>query len=291
MGRSFIKMHGLGNDFVILDARDVPLVLDEAACRRLADRHRGIGCDQIVVLERPLPDSGPTLPSDSADVFLRLFNSDGSVVSTCGNATRCVAQLLFAAEGRSRVTLQTLGGLVRAERVAGGHVCVDQGVPRCAWEAIPLARDVDTLRVPLAAGSLQEPCCVNVGNTHAVFFVPNAEAVPLETLGPGLENNPLFPDRSNIEVVQILSPTQLRMRVWERGAGITQACGSGACAALVAAVRRGLTERAATVVLDGGDLAIAWREEDQHVFMEGEATLVFRGEVDDALLNGEPSGS
>jgi diaminopimelate epimerase len=265
----FTKMHGLGNDFVVIDARSRALGLSDEQKRRIADRRRGIGCDQLIVLER----------STRADVFMRIYNPDGSEAGACGNATRCIAGRLMAERGVERVVVETISGLLETSAAERGDIAVDMGEARTDWRDIPVAETCDTLHLPLALGSLSDPVGVNVGNPHAVFFVPDAAAIDLEQVGPQLEHAPLFPDRANIEFVQLLAPGLLRMRVWERGAGITQACGSGACATLVAAARRGLTGRKAEVVLDGGTLTIEWLA-NNHVLMTGGWTTSFQGEID-----------
>ncbi len=230
-------MHGFGNDFVIIDARRSAFVADAQKLQAIADRKRGIGCDQVIVLRQP--------KSPDAHVFMEISNADGSIVKACGNATRCVARLLFGELKRKECVIETLAGLLPVYEEASGLIAVDFGKPLTAWNEIPLAREVDTLHVPLSLGMLSDPCCVSMGNPHAVFFVKDTEAMPLHELGPQLEHNPLFPERCNIEAAQVFAPDKIRMRVWERGAGITEACGSGACATLVAAVRRGLSARAA----------------------------------------------
>ena len=272
---AFLKMHGLGNDFVVLDARREPVAVDAAAARALADRHTGIGCDTLILIE---PSQEPT-----AHAFMRIVNADGSEAEACGNAARCVARLLGEETGRRRVRLQTVAGLLDAELLADGAVAVDMGPARTDWRDIPLARPTDTLAADIGAGPLAGPVCTNIGNPHATFFVADAEAVDLAALGPGLETDKLFPERANIGVATVASPDRIRLRVWERGVGITLACGSGACAALVAAHRRGLTGREAAVLLDGGGLAISWRD-DGHVIMTGPATLAFEGSFDALLL-------
>jgi diaminopimelate epimerase len=274
-GIDFIKMHGIGNDFVVLDARAHALALDDNTVRTLADRHTGVGCDQLLVVEQP--------KAKDADVFLRIFNADGSEAEACGNGTRCVADLVMRESGRDRTVIETVTGLLAAEAAGPNRVSVDMGSPALGWPDIPLARDCDTLNVPLSMGPLVVPVCTSMGNPHATFFVADVEAIDLATLGPRLERDPLFPARANIGVAQVLSPTRLRLRVWERGAGITIACGSGACAALVGAARRGLTGRKAEVILDGGTLEIEWRE-DGHVFMTGPVAVSFSGRLDPSLL-------
>jgi diaminopimelate epimerase len=276
MGRvPFIKMHGLGNDFVVLDGRDGAIGVGAEAARALADRHTGIGCDQLIVLEPP--------QHPAALLSMRIRNPDGGEAEACGNATRCVAWLVGRETGLSRVRIETIAGLLEAEIMPDGRIAVDMGQARTAWHEIPLARAVDTDCVELALGSLSAPVCTNIGNPHATFFVEDAEAVDLAALGPVLEHHPLFPQRANIGVARVRDRGNIRLRVWERGAGLTRACGSGACAALVAAHRRGLAERHAVVVLDGGALDICWRE-DGHVVMTGPVTLSFEGGFDPARL-------
>ncbi|MGH7055743.1 MAG: diaminopimelate epimerase [Stellaceae bacterium] len=276
-GVPFLKMHGLGNDFVVLDVRARPLALDAAAARALADRHTGIGCDQLVLIEPPR--------DPAAHVFMRIRNADGGEVGACGNATRCVALLVARESGASQVRIDTLSGLVAAELQPEGTVAVDMGPVRTLWHEIPLARAMDTDHVDLAWGPLAAPVCTNIGNPHATFFVADAEAVDLAVLGPRLEHHPLFPERANIGVATVADRRRIRLRVWERGAGLTRACGTGACAALVAACRRGLAERRGEVSLDGGVLDIFWRE-DGHVVMTGPAAIAFSGEFEPALLYG-----
>ncbi|MDE1901227.1 MAG: diaminopimelate epimerase [Alphaproteobacteria bacterium] len=274
-GVPFIKMHGLGNDFVIIDGRSHAVKVNKAFLRAVADRKRGVGFDQLVILRPPA--------SPQADIFMEIYNADASTVRACGNATRCVARLMFDETGRAQGVIETVAGLLRVWEENPGLISVDFGAPRLEWQQIPLARDTDTLHVPVSCGGISDGCCVNVGNPHAVFFVPDIHAVPLHDVGPALENDALFPDRCNIEIAQILAPDHIRMRVWERGAGITEACGSGAVATLVAAVRRGLTDRRATITLDGGDLAVEWRD-DGSVVMTGAASLSYRGILSDELM-------
>ena len=278
MGKvQFLKMHGLGNDFVVLDGRRSTLAIDAAAARVLADRRTGIGCDQVILLERPR--------DPAAQVLMRIHNPDGGEAEACGNATRCVAELLRRETGDPKVRIETVAGLLEAEALPGGRVTVDMGPVRTGWHEIPLARAMDTERADLSLGPLSAPVCTNIGNPHATFFVDDAEPIDLATLGPVLENHPLFPQRANIGVAAVRDRGNIRLRVWERGAGITRACGSGACAAVVAANRRGLAERRAAVALDGGILDIAWRE-DGHVVMTGPVALSFEGAFDPSLLAG-----
>jgi diaminopimelate epimerase len=273
---AFRKMHGLGNDFVVLDGRRDPIAFAAAAARVLADRRTGIGCDQIIVIEPPR--------RPGADARLRIINADGGEAEACGNATRCVAWLLAQETGATRVRLETVAGLLDATMRADGLVGVDMGLPRTDWRDIPLAHAADTLEVDIAAGPLRGPVCTNIGNPHATFFVADLDAIDLALLGPRVEQDPMFPQRANIGVARILDRNHLRLRVWERGTGITRACGTGACAALVAAHRRGLAGRHATVTLDGGDLDILWREDDTRVVMTGPAALVFEGSFDATLI-------
>ncbi len=279
-GQAFIKMHGLGNDFVVLDHRSSAVRVGAAAARAIADRRTGVGCDQVISIE---PAGNP-----AADAFMRIHNPDGGEVGACGNGTRCVAALLFAETGGTEAVIETLGGLLHARAAANGRVSVDMGAPKLGWDEIPVAHEMDTLRLELTLGPasapvLSDPVGVNMGNPHAVFFVEDAKAIDLATVGPMLERHPLFPERANISVAEVLSPDAIRLRVWERGAGITQACGSGACATAVAAARRGLTERRVRIRLDGGELAIDWRA-DGHVDMTGPVATSYTGVLDPSLL-------
>jgi diaminopimelate epimerase len=271
----FIKMHGLGNDFVVLDARERALAIDAKAARAIADRHRGVGCDQILIIEKP--------KDPRATAFMRIRNADGGEAEACGNGARCVADLLMREAGRKDVSIETVAGILAATAAGERRVTIDMGEPRFGWRDIPLARDCDTLHVPLALGALADPVCTSMGNPHATFFVSNVDAIDIATLGPKLEHDPLFPARANIGLAEIRSRTQLRLRVWERGDGLTLACGSGACAALVAAHRRGLSERRAEIIADGGALEIDWRA-DNHVMMTGPVAVSFEGTLDPTLL-------
>jgi diaminopimelate epimerase len=274
---AFFKMHGLGNDFVVLDARREPIAVDAAAARAVADRHTGIGCDQLILIEPP--------QRPAAAAAMRIVNADGSDAEACGNASRCVAWLIAQETGADALRIETTAGVLDAAMLPDGRIAVDMGMPRIGWEEIPLARRMSTLRVDVAAGSLVGPACTNIGNPHATFFVADTEAVDLGALGPVLEHDRLFPERANIGVAMVRDLMTIRLRVWERGVGITLACGTGACAALVAAHRRGLTGRHATLVLDGGDLDIQWEDgEAGHVIMTGPAALAFEGTFDAALL-------
>lgn len=272
MKKAFIKMHGLGNDFVIFDGRSDAFALDPAQIRRIADRRLGVGCDQLIVMEPP--------KNPAADVFMRIHNTDGSEAEACGNATRCVARLVMAEKQRNSIIIETVAGLLVAEDGGERGVCVDMGPVRTEWKDIPLACEVDTRKVPVSEGGLEGPVAINVGNPHAVFFVEDAEKINLENVGPLIENHKIFPAKVNVEVAHVAGKDHLRMRVWERGAGITQACGTGACATAAAAALRGLTGRKVTVTLDGGDLFIEWRESDGHILMTGPAAHAFSGEIE-----------
>ncbi|TVR95918.1 MAG: diaminopimelate epimerase [Rhodospirillales bacterium] len=267
----FTKMHGLGNDFVVIDARTRRLALSPAQAQALADRHTGVGCDQVIVVEPAADGRG--------DAFMRIFNADGGEVAACGNATRCVARMLLSEKARERVRIATAAGLLEAAADGDGRITVDMGLPRTGWRDIPLARAMDTLHLPIQVGALADPVAVSLGNPHAVFFVTDAEAVPLATLGPEVEHHPLFPDATNVEVATVLSPERIRLRVWERGVGITRACGTGACAAVVAGRRRGLTGDTVEVVLDGGSLMIAVAA-DGRVRMTGPTAVSFTGQIE-----------
>lgn len=269
MAIHFRKMHGLGNDFVIIDERSGSLGLTPTLIAALADRRRGIGCDQFVTLG--------VAQEPGAMAYVRFYNPDGSEAGACGNASRCVASLLGEESGQQELAFQTAGGLLRAEvlsplRDGRAQVAVDMGCPRMDWRDVPLAEPVDTLCLPLEGA----PAALSMGNPHATFFVEDlAEAAR----GPELEMNPLFPQRANIGFARIEAPDRMRLRVWERGAGFTLACGSGACAAVVNAARRGLADRQMTVRVDGGEMLIAWKDND-HVLMTGPAQLAFEGTVD-----------
>jgi diaminopimelate epimerase len=274
----FLKMHGLGNDFVVLDARRQNLTLSVQQRQRLGDRHFGVGFDQMVTLENPV--------TPGADVFMRLHNADGSEARACGNATRCIAARIMDEKANGHAVIETVAGLLPAERLGNGEIAVDMGPANLDWADIPVAAACDTLHMPVALGPVSDPVGVNVGSSHAVFFVPDVDAIDLPVIGPQLENHPFFPNRANIEFVQILSPTSMRMRVWERGAGITLACGSGACATLVAAARRGLSGRKGEVIVDGGTLTIEWLE-NGHVRMTGPWSLSYEGMIDLDSLAGK----
>ncbi len=262
----FLKMHGAGNDFVVVDERARPFGFSPDQVRRLSDRRIGIGCDQFITLHPPPART-------DADVLMRIRNPDGGEAGACGNATRCVAELLFEQTGRPFHVIRTIAGDLPAERLADGRFRVDMGPARLDWRDIPLARALDTLHLPLPG----DPAACGMGNPHATLFVPDIGVAARH--GPALECDPLFPERANIGFASVLAPDRLRLRVWERGAGLTLACGSGACAAAVNAHRRGLTGRRVAVEMDGGALDIEWRP-DNRVLMAGPAATSFRGEID-----------
>ena len=268
----FTKMHGCGNDFVIFDERTAPLALTATRAAGIADRHRGIGCDQFIVIEPPPPGS-------TATAFMRIRNPDGSEAGACGNATRCVAHLLHGETGNLSPVIQTISGLLPAQILLNGRITVDMGTARLGWQDVPLASAMDTLHLPLALGPVADPAALSMGNPHATFFVDDVEALDVITLGPALEHAAIFPERANIGFAQILAPDRIRLRLWERSAGLTLACGSGACATIVNAARRGLTGRRASIIADGGVLDMEWRD-DGHVLMTGPVATSFVGQID-----------
>lgn len=260
---AFHKMHGLGNDFVVVDARAQPVTMTQALARALANRRTGIGCDQLILLE----------PSETADLAMRIFNADGGEVEACGNAARCVTRLV--GDG---ATIETLGGTITGW-TDGAGATLDMGEPRFGWTEIPLAYAMDTAHMPVGWDALKDPAAVNVGNPHIIFFVQNADAIDLERLGPIIETDPLFPERINVNIAHIEADGSIALRVWERGAGLTRACGTGACATAVAAIRRKLVENDVIVHLPGGDLEIGWQP-GSSIRMTGSASHVFSAEID-----------
>ena len=262
-GIGFIKMHGAGNDFVVIDSRGRAAVMTSGLARALGDRNRGVGFDQLAEIR----------DAEDADFALDFWNTDGSRAGACGNATRCVADLVMRASGRDRVSITTARGSLQAVRSADGRVLVNMGHPQLDWDQVPLAHRVDALHLPLPGN----PVAVGMGNPHCVIFVPDAAAVDLATLGPVYEHDPLYPQRTNVEFASLIAPDRLRMRVWERGAGVTLACGSGACATAVAANLRGLTGRTVDLVMDGGTLSVDWR--DDGVWLTGPVAHVFDGHM------------
>ena len=272
MSRPFLKMNGLGNDFVVVQAQDEPFEPTAQEVRAIADRQAGVGCDQLISIS----------PSTRADALVRFWNADGEEIDACGNGSRCAALLLMQAAGKLQATLETKAGLLSARRAGASSVTVDMGPPRLDWTEIPLAEAMDTKGIELQVGPIDDPAmhtpgCVSMGNPHVVFFVPDVARVGVREVGSLVENHPLFPQGVNVGFAQVEARDRIRLRVWERGAGLTKACGTGACAALVAAHRRGLVDRAATLELDGGELSVEWRESDGHVIMTGPAQIDFAG--------------
>ena len=263
MKTRFHKMHGLGNDFVVIDARETPVDMTAARAHAIADRRTGIGFDQLILLE----------PSTAADVKMRIFNADGGEVEACGNATRCIALLM---DGPADI--ETLGGILHTEP-GDASATVTLVQPAFDWELIPLAMPMDTRDMPVSWEDLARPATVNVGNPHVIFFVPDCDAIDLETLGPVIEHDPLFPERINVNVANVAGKDHVKLRVWERGVGLTRACGTGACATAVAAIRAGLVQSPVLVSLPGGDLEITWADGGP-IRMSGPATHVFTGEAD-----------
>jgi len=281
------KMNGLGNDFAVLDARDRALSLTADHIMRLASRDGEIGCDQVIALET----------SCEADVFMRIWNADGGEVEACGNAARCVAALIAAELNRSQITIETQAAVLGGQLNSDGTVTIDMGAPRFNWDEIPLAEEFhDTRAVELQVGPIDDPVLhtpsvVNMGNPHCIFWVDDTDVHDLARIGPILEHHPLFPERANITLAQVTGPDTLKLRVWERGAGLTRACGTAACAAAVAAARKGLTGRNSAVHLPGGELTINWREGDDHVLMTGPFALEYTGLLDPATLSFERNQS
>ncbi len=276
----FRKMNGLGNDFVVLDARARPLAIGENQARAIADRNTGIGCDQVIVIE----------PSKVADVTMRIWNNEGFEVESCGNASRCIADLLFAEKRSDMATIDTKGGFLTARKAAGGMVTVDNGVPRFGWKDIPLSeafhdtRHIELQVGPLEAPLIHSPSVVNVGNPHCIFWVKDLDVVDLAKVGPMLEFHPLFPERANISLARVDARDHITMKVWERGAGLTRACGTAACAAVAAGVRIKAVERKCRVSLPGGDLMMERREADDHILMTGPVAYEFEGTLPEGLL-------
>jgi diaminopimelate epimerase len=269
----FKKMNGLGNDFVVIDARSRAVQLSPAIGGEIANRESGAGCDQVIILEQ----------STRSDVFMRIINADGSEVGACGNATRCVAELLSSDLGRGTISVETRAGILSAVARGNGFVTVDMGEPRLGWQDIPLARAFEDTRAidltyPLPGGGfIHSPSVVNVGNPHCIFWVEDAESYDLGAIGPELEHDPLFPERANISLAQVISKDAIKLRVWERGAGLTRACGTAACAAAVAGARLDKTGRDTQIELPGGNLRIEWRAGDGHILMTGPTELEYNG--------------
>lgn len=267
-GLPFMKMHGLGNDFVVLDARVRPVNMTPALALALADRHRGVGFDQLAVI------------TSGEDAHLTFYNADGSLSAACGNATRCIARMILDETGAEALTLTTDRGILHACDAGGGLTSVNMGPPQLDWREIPLAEEMDTLELPIEGA----PTATGMGNPHCTFFVDDAEAIPLAQFGARYEHHPLYPERTNVQVAQIIGPNHIRMRVWERGTGITLASGSSSCATAVAAARRGLTGRKVRIELDGGTLEVDWRADG--VWMTGPTAHVFSGTLTPSWLAG-----
>ena len=267
-GIAFQKMHGLGNDFVVLDSRGRDRLATPSLAKALADRRRGVGFDQLAEIA----------DSDVADARLEFLNADGSASAACGNATRCIARKLMDESGRSNLDLETERGILACLDAGGGQISVNMGRPMFDWRDIPLAEDIDSLSLPLKGS----PCAVGLGNPHCVFFVDDCENVDLDAEGPKFETHRLFPEGANVEFATVVSRTMIRMRIWERGAGITLASGSGSCATAIAAARRGFAERKVSIRVDGGTLDIDWREDG--VWMTGPTSHVFDAELSEAFL-------
>ncbi len=275
----FRKMNGLGNDFVIFDGRKRPIKMDENLARSIADRNSGIGCDQLIVFDN----------SVIADVRMRIWNHDGGEVESCGNATRCIADILLGDDASDSLSVDTNGGLLKCTRAPDGMISVDMGLPKFHWSEIPLAEEFhDTRAIELQIGPIDDPILhtpsvVNVGNPHCIFWIEDESKYDLPKIGPLLENHPIFPQRANISLARVVDRGHIVLNVWERGAGITRACGTAACATMAAAARKNLTEREAVITLPGGDLHMAWREEDDHIIMTGPVTYEFEGTLPEGL--------
>ena len=271
----FTKMHGAGNDFVVIDLRAHQLDLSAEAFAVIADRHRGIGCDQIILIEPP---------QNGADVRFRFHNADGSEAGACGNGARCAASKVMVEDGANKLSIETHSAVLSAKRSASGDITIDMGPAHLDWENIPLSKAISTCNLPSLIDGLAAPIAVGIGNPHCVFFVEDAEAVEIEIYGPVIEHHPLFPERTNVEFVSLLGGNRMRLRVWERGVGVTLACGSGACAVVVAAIRRRLIAgRSAEIVADGGILSASWHE-DGNVLLTGPVATSFLGTFGTNLL-------
>ena len=274
MRKPFIKMHGLGNDFVILDSRKNSFVLNKESLKLISNRRLGIGCDQIIEMTE----------SKKADIYMKIYNSDGSEAEACGNATRCVAGLLFASEPKKEVLIETIAGLVKAESEENGLIKVDMGEPKFFWKDIPLIKDLKIINFD--DFSLKNGLAINIGNPHIVFFVDDLKSIDIEKIGPIIENDSLFPEKVNLEICEVINKNKIKIKVWERGAGVTLACGSGACASLIASHKLGLTEHEAEVVLSGGSLNIKWNiATDNHIIMSGPIAVSFLGDLSTLGIN------
>lgn len=270
MKTPFTKMHGIGNDFVIFDGRKEAIRLNAKQAVKLADRRTGIGCDQVIVMEA----------SSKADLFMRILNADGSEVSSCGNATRCIAWLIMQESEKDTAMVETRAGIMHAMKAGNNSIRVDMGMPEFGWQEIPLAKAADTAKLDITHGELHSPAAVSMGNPHMIFVVKNVEAVDMQEAGKALEHHPLFPERANVSVAQIIDKKHIKLRVWERGAGLTLACGTAACATLAALHNHGLVDAHADIALPGGVLNIEWDKATQHIFMTGAVASIFTGEVE-----------
>ena len=268
MRKPFIKMHGLGNDFVILDSRKNNYILNKESIKLISNRRLGVGCDQIIEIT----------DSKKADVYIKIYNSDGSEAEACGNATRCVAGLLFASEPNKEVTIETIAGILKAETEKNGFIKIDMGEPNFFWKDIPLLKDIK--KINFDDYSLKNGFAINIGNPHIVFFVDDLSSIDIDKIGPIIENDPLFPKKVNVEICKVINKNKIIVEVWERGAGKTLACGSGACASLIAAHKLGYTKSESEVVLTGGSLHIKWNvNTDNHVIMSGPIAVSFLGDL------------
>lgn len=280
MSLPFRKMNGLGNDFVVIDARAKPLAISEAQARAIADRKSGIGCDQLIVMEK----------SPVADVRMRIWNAEGGEVPSCGNASRCIADLMFDEKATQVATIETKGGMLTAKKAGTHLVTIDQGKPKFGWKDIPLSEAfADTRHIELQVGPidkplLHSPSVVNVGNPHCIFWVDDLDVVDFAKVGPMLENHPMFPERANISLAKVVARDHVLLKVWERGAGLTQACGTAACATMAAGHRIKIIDAKCTITLPGGDLFMAVNEENGHILMTGPAALDFEGTLPEGLL-------
>ncbi len=277
----FRKMNGLGNDFVVLDARNRTIPMNDTIAAAISNRQTGIGCDQLIIIET----------DTHADAFMRIHNSSGGEVDACGNATRCIGDILMSENDASSVTIRTNAGLLLCSRAAEPHmITADMGLPKLRWDQIPIAEEMDTRQIELQIGPIDDPILhspgvVNMGNPHCIFWVDDVEAYDLANIGPMLEHHPIFPERANISLAHVTSPEDITLKVWERGVGLTRACGSAACAVVVAASRKGLTQRKAMVHLPGGPLMIEWREGDDHILMSGPCEYEFDGTLPNTIFN------
>lgn len=266
----FVKMHGAGNDFVVFDARETALQFTPMQLEAIAGRRTGVGCDQIIVMEK----------SRKGDVFMRIYNADGSQVDACGNATRCIGWLIMEETGGEEALVETNAGMMHCVRAGHKKLRVNMGQPQLAWDQIPLSEEMDTLSLPIEERGLSHPVAVGMGNPHMVFTVADVLDTPVHEVGPRLEHHALFPQHANVSFAQVLTEDRARLRVWERGSGETLACGTAACATLVGLARRGLLARKADIELPGGTLEIEWDETSNQVFMTGPVAASFIGVLD-----------